>query len=206
MKNVILTVAAVFAFGFANAQDKKESTGEGFAKGDVFVSGSVGFASEKTGEFKTNGFDFSPKAAYFVSENIAVGISLGIKSVKISEGSDDAKNSTMSAGAFARYYTTPASKFSFFGQLGFNYNSYDSEYYVDNSGNLALGDSKGNGFDVMLSPGVNYFVSNNFALEASFGALGYETTKPDYSGAEATNTFGLNVDMSTIKLGLVYKF
>ena len=44
MKKIILTVAAVFALTFANAQDKKEGS-EGFAKGDLYLSGTVGFSN-----------------------------------------------------------------------------------------------------------------------------------------------------------------
>ena len=55
MKKIFLTVAAVFAFGFANAQEA--TTDGGFAKGDVFVTGGFGFSSEKTGDLKTNGFE-----------------------------------------------------------------------------------------------------------------------------------------------------
>jgi hypothetical protein len=205
MKRVILTAVAVFAFGFANAQETKEATGEGFSKGDVFISGSAGFSSSKTGDFKANGFDFSPKVAYFVSQNIAVGVSLGVNSIKLSEGAEDLKNNTFSAGAFGRYYFTPAAKFSLFGQLGVNFNNYDSEFQLDPAG-ITLGELKGNGFDVALAPGVSYFIANHFALEATFGMLGYETTKPDTEGAESTDSFVLNLDMATLKLGLLYKF
>ena len=45
MKKIILTVAAVFAFGFANAQDKKEDSGAGFSNGDAYISGSFGINS-----------------------------------------------------------------------------------------------------------------------------------------------------------------
>lgn len=74
MKKVILSVAAVFAFGFASAQ---ETTEGGFSKGDLFISGAVGFGSEKTGDLKTNDFIVAPKAGYFVTNNIAVGLAVG---------------------------------------------------------------------------------------------------------------------------------
>lgn len=61
MKKVILTVAAIFAFGFANAQ---ETTEGGFANGDVFITGAVGFGSSKTGEAKTNSFEVSPSVGF----------------------------------------------------------------------------------------------------------------------------------------------
>ena len=65
MKKLLLSAVAVFAFTFANAQD-----GEGFSKGDVFISGSVGFNSSKQGDAKSNEFSFSPAAGYFLTENI----------------------------------------------------------------------------------------------------------------------------------------
>ncbi|MEZ0005705.1 hypothetical protein ABH942_001062 [Flavobacterium sp. 28YEA47A] len=200
MKKIVLTVAAVFAFGFANAQ---EETSEGFKKGDTFISGAVSFGSTKTGDFKTSDFEIAPSAGYFVTENIAVGVSVGYLTSKVDVGAADAKNSTFSVGAFGRYYFTPASKFSIFGQLGVNYMSYDNEFNPETG---APGEFKGNGFGVKVAPGVSYFLAKNFALEASFGVLGFETTKPDADGAEKTNSFDFGLDMRDIRLGLVYKF
>lgn len=200
MKKIVLTVAAVFAFGFANAQ---EETSEGFKKGDTFISGAVSFGSTKTGDFKTSDFEIAPSAGYFVTENIAVGVSVGYLSSKVDVGTADVKNSTFTVGAFGRYYFTPASKFSIFGQLGVNYMSYDNEFDPETQ---TVGEFKGNGFGVKLAPGVSYFLTKNFALEASFGVLGFESTKPDADGAEKTNSFDFGLDTRDIKLGLVYKF
>jgi len=204
MKKIILSAAALFVFGFASAQDATTTGGgdaKGFANGDIFMSGSIGFSSAKTGDFKTNSFTVAPKVGFFVSENIAIGGALGYTSSKVDDGvGEDAENNTLSVGAFGRYYTTPASDFSFFAELGFNYNSTTSN---DGTGGE---DFKVNGFDVALSPGVSYFISSNFALEASIGALSYETSKPDFDGAEDTNTFGLNLNLTDVMVGLVYKF
>lgn len=200
MKKIVLTVAAVFAFGFANAQ---EETTEGFKKGDAFISGAVGFGSTKTGDFKTSEFEIAPSVGYFVTENIALGVAFGYGSSKIDNGTADAKNSTLSVGAFGRYYFTPASKFSIFGQLGVNYMSYDDEFNLE-AGTLA--DSKGNGFGVAVAPGVSYFLAKNFAIEATFGILSYETLNPDEDGVDSTNGFNFGLDMRDIRLGLVYKF
>lgn len=202
MKKVILSVAAIFAFGFANAQ---ETVSEGFTKGDVFINGAIGFGSTKTGDFKTSDFVVAPKAGYFVTENIAVGIALGYESSKV-ELVDDLTNNTFSIGAFGRYYFTPASKFSIFGELGLNYNNYDNEFGTDNDGLLVPAAGKGDGFGVSVAPGVSYFIAKNFALEASFGILGYNSTKPDFDGAEKTNSFDFGLDTRDIRLGLVYKF
>jgi outer membrane protein W len=207
MKKIILSAAALLVFGFANAQDKAESNGgKGFSNGDVFVTGSVGYSSETTGDVKSNSFTVSPAVGFFVTENIAIGGMIGYES---STGDQDisgegdffeVKTNTFSIGAFGRYYATPASDFSFFGELGLAYATSKSE-----ASDLDI-ESKANGFGVAVSPGVSYFISSNFALEATIGALSYSSMKPDFDGAEATNNFDLNLDLTNVTFGLVYKF
>lgn len=201
MKKLLFSAAAVFAFTFANAQETT-STG-GFSTGDVFISGSIGFGSEKTGDFKTNEFNFSPRAAYFVSDNISLGLALGYNNTKQDEdfgfGTTEVKTNTFEIGAFGRYYFMPASQFSLFTQLGVNYGTTKSEAEGEEF-------NKANGFNVEFAPGISYFISDHFALEATFGVLGYTTVKPDADDADSTNTFEFGLDMSDINFGLLYKF
>lgn len=203
MKKIILTAAAIFAFGFANAQDATTTPAKGFSNGDAFISGSVGFSSTKTGDFKSNSFTISPKAGFFVSDNIAVGAQIGYTSSTQDDfnGFDvvEVKTNEFSVGAFARYYATPASDFSLFGELGVNYNTAKTEIEGTEVG-------KNNGFEIAVRPGISYFISSNFALEATIGALSYETSKPDADGAESTDTFGLNINLTDVNIGIVYKF
>lgn len=200
MKKVILSVAALFAFGIASAQEVKETAGgKGFAKEDLFISGTVGFSSQTTGDFKTNTFTIAPSVGLFVTDNIAIGARVGYMNSKVeSPLVSDVTTSALMVGAFGRYYATPSSDFSFFGELAANYASAK----VENGS----GTGKANGFNIALAPGVSYFISNNFALEASIGVLSYDTVKPDYNGAESTDTFNLNLNLDNVNLGLVYKF
>ncbi|KAF2518521.1 porin family protein [Flavobacterium salilacus subsp. salilacus] len=202
MKKLLLSAAAVFAFAYANAQEETTSTG-GFSTGDVFISGSVGFGSEKTGDFKATEFNFSPRAGYFVSDNIALGLALGYNNTKQDEefgfGTAEVTTNTFEIGAFGRYYFMPASQFSLFTQLGVNYGTTKSE--IDNEEF-----NKANGFNVEFAPGISYFISEHFALEATFGVLSYTTVEPDEDDADSTNTFQLGLNMSDINFGLIYKF
>jgi opacity protein-like surface antigen len=193
MKKLVLSAVAVFAFTFANAQ---EGEGAGFSKGDVFISGSVGFDSAKQGDAKSNEFTFSPAAGYFLTENIAAGVRLNIVS-----GEDTAETTYSEFGAdvFGRYYFTPASKFSVFGELAVGFGNEKRETVT----NI---ETKYTSFGVNAGVGVNYFLSDNFAIEAGWAGLGYNSRKLDADGADARNSFGLAVDMSSINLGLVYKF
>jgi outer membrane protein len=203
MKKVLFTAVAVLGFTFANAQDETSSTG-GFSQGDVFVSGSFGFGSDKaydmdSGDLVTNsGYSFSPKVGYFLSENIAIGGKLGFGSSKAEiEGvSGEFKVNELTVGAFGRYYFTPSNQFSLFGDLGVDYMStnYDSM------------DLKRSGVAAGLGLGMNYFVSSNFSIEAGLGLLNYSSMKFDFDGAENESSFGLGADLTSISLGVNYKF
>ena len=202
MKKIILSVAAVFAFGFANAQEEvKETKNGGFAKGDVFISGAFSIDSDKTGDAKETMFEIAPKAGFFVTENIAIGAKVGYKSEKAENaaGVETMDESTLSLGAFGRYYITPANQFSVFGQLGFDYSSVED--------NLAVADSKTNEIGLGLGLGLSYFVSNNFAIEATWGGLNYTTNdNGGADGVDSTDSINLSVDMRSIGFGLLYKF
>ena len=198
MKKVILTVAAIFAFGFANAQ---ETTEGGFANGDVFISGAVGFGSQKQDDAKTSSFEVAPSVGFFVTPNIALGGRLGFISTKDETTPIEAKSNEFSIGVFGRYYVTPASKFSLFGELSADYRTRKTEVDVPGSE-----DVKYNGFGVQVAPGVSYFIAKNFALEATWGVLGYTSDKLDEDNAEAVNSFNFGLDLRDINLGLIYKF
>jgi len=208
MKKLVLSLCALFAFGLANAQES--ATTDGFKKGDTFISGAVGFRTEKKGENdKYNQYNISPRAAYFVTNNIALGVSLNYSHRKI-DGSFDTgtniqKDNSLSAGVFGRYYFTPASKFSFFAQLGADYVTTKSTL---RGYNYSI-DYKTNGVSINFAPAISYFVSDHFALEALFGVLSYSSTKPNNDEVvkgPSTNTFNADLNLGNINLGLVYKF
>ena len=198
----LLIVGAVALFASMNAQ---ETETVGFAKGNTFITGAVGFNSETEGDYKNNTFTVAPSVGYFVSPNIAVGARVGFtsgkESDKIATVTVEEKSNLFTAGLFGRYYWMPASRFSIFAELGADYSnsSFDSGVAGDEK-------DKANGFGIEIAPGISYFLNNHFALEAKWGALGYSSVKPDVDGATATNRFGFGVNLSDINLGLVYKF
>ncbi|WP_336070945.1 MULTISPECIES: outer membrane beta-barrel protein [unclassified Mesoflavibacter] len=190
----LLFAAAFAVLGFtANAQEEQTF---GFAKGDLFISGSVTFSNESTGDVKDNAFEVAPKVGYFLSENIALGAKVGYTTSKIDNGTADANNNAFAVGVFGRYYFTPASKFSLFGELAADYMSYDNEYPTV---------VEGDGFGANLGAGLNYFVSSNFSIEAGVGVLGFNSTKAD-GADDATNTFSVGGDWTNVTFGVNYKF
>jgi opacity protein-like surface antigen len=197
MKKVLLSALAVFAFTFANAQEENKGNG-GFASGDIFVSGGFGFGSAKFGEAKASQLTFSPAVGYFVADNIALGARLDIMSGKEEFGGAENKMSGFGAEVFGRYYWTPASQFSVFGEAAVGFGSTKNEF-------AGGGESKVSNFGINLGVGVSYFLNSNWAIEAGWAGLGYNSSKED-GADESLNTFGLGIDLSAINFGLVYKF
>ena len=198
MKKLLLSALAVCAFTFSNAQETETTTETaGFTKGDMMISGSVGFGVSSTGDSKGSSFEIAPKFGFFVSDNIAVGAKIGFESMKADNGTIDTQDDqNLTLGAFGRYYMTPASKFSVFAELGLDYTNVDNK----------LADAKSSMVSAMVGPGISYFVSDAFALEASWGMLGFSTDDNGGDGADATTNFGLNLDTRDLAIGLVYKF
>lgn len=191
----MLTALAVVSFMFANAQDG--STSEGFANGDVFISGAVGYNSTSTGDVKNNTFTISPRVGYFVSENIAIGARIGYQSNTQESGATELDTNLFNAGAFGRYYFSPTNKFSIFGEFGLDYLSTKTDNGTT--------DTTADGFSLGGGPGLSYFISNNFALETFWGALRYTSVKPE-GADDSNNNFNFGADLDNITLGLVYKF
>ncbi|WP_291134574.1 outer membrane beta-barrel protein [Flavobacterium sp. UBA7663] len=197
MKKVLLSAVALLAFGFANAQEEKAN--EGFAKGDVFVTGAFTLGSEKTGDVKSSSFEIAPQVGYFLTENIAIGGKLGYKADKAENaGGDTQDDAGFTVGAFGRYYFTPASKFSLFAQLGLDYSSMEDKLATDyTEAELGLG----------LGAGLNYFVSSNFSIEAGVAVLGYSSNdNGGGSGVDKTNNFSFGGDWRAVTFGVNYKF
>lgn len=197
MKKIITClVATLCAIGFSQAQEDSENLG--FSKGDTFVSGAVGFGSQSDGDFESSSFEFSPSLGYFLGDHFALGIQLGFTtSTESRPFESDLDSNELNVGVFGRYYATPSNKFSLFAQLGVGYLSSNLE-----QGSFSR---DGNGLEVSLNPGFSYFVSENFALEASVAVLNYATFKIDEAD-DSANAFNFGIDMSDVNLGVVYKF
>lgn len=202
MKKIILSVAAVFAFGFANAQDSNAGAA-GLAKGDLYLSGTINYSTEKTGDFKTDTFTVAPGLGYMLTENIAFEGALGYVSGTSNElagGSIvEVKNSGFGINAGVKYFWTPASNFSL--SLGGNISYASVKTEVDAFG----ADYTSKIIGVNAPVGLHYFVSNNIALTSTWGGLGFTSNDNGGNGAEKTNAFELGLDLSAITFGMIYK-
>ena len=192
---------------FANAQEE-EKKGFGFAQGDVMVEGNLGFGStnDKNTETKTSNFDFNPKAGYFVSDKFAVGVELMVGSNKTEvAGTETDKGSNFNAGVFGRYYFLDlGERFKTYAEAGLGMTSEKD--------GIGAGEVKTNGFGFGVDLGINYFITDSFAI--NFGldnVLGYNTSKVDTDGAKAESEFNFSAGefnnfFDTARFGLTWKF
>src|SRR5690606_23060383 len=202
MKKLILSAIAVFALSFAHAQEEESTFG--FGEGNIFVEGNIGFNSTKEGDDKSSKFTFAPKAGYFISDDLAVGLDLGFGSNKTEEaGTETVKTSTVGFGAFARYYFLElGERFKTYGEFGLDYKTENNKKT----------DVKTNTFRARATLGINYFVTENFAINFALAdILSYTSAKEDVDGAKAENKFGFEVGQfnnffTTAQFGLTYKF
>ncbi len=202
MKKLILSAVAVFALSFANAQEGEPTFG--FSEGNIIIEGNIGFGStnDKNTETKTNSFNFSPKAGYFISDDLAIGIKLDYRSDKEEmAGNETDKNSEFGIGAFGRYY---------FLDLGARFKTYAELGLEFNSGKTGVGEFKYSGVGVGAGVGINYFVTENFAINfALTDILSYQSNK--YKDGEAVTEFNGNINVfdnffTTAQFGLTFKF
>lgn len=208
MKKVILSAMAVFALSFANAQEGEPVFG--FSKGNIIVEGNIGFNSknDKNTDVKESSFNFSPKAGYFISDDLAIGIELTLGTAKEEVvGGAETKDNIFGARAFARYYFLElGQRFKAYGEFGLGFASYKSEQKAGGFSNEA----KVSGFGAGLGLGMNYFITENFAI--NFGLsdiLSYVSVTPD--GGKAISEFNGNINVfdnffTTAQFGLTYKF
>ena len=207
MKKIILTAAAVFALSFANAQDKKEG-GAGLASGNIVLTADANYTSISAGDAKASTFGIAPGVGYMMSDNLMILGSIGISSGTADTAGDDLKISGLGLNAGVRYFFTPADKFSVSlgGQLGYGSTSSNLDYVEADGTPVLFADSvKTTTVSLNVPLGLHYFMNDNFAISATWGGLGYSSSKEDTDGAEATNTLGLNLNMSSVNFGLLYK-
>ncbi|WP_033564213.1 outer membrane beta-barrel protein [Sphingobacterium sp. SYP-B4668] len=212
MKKILLTIVAVA--GLTVASKAQEF---GFGKGNFIVEGNFTSSNtnDKATKEKTSAFIFNPKAGYFVTDKIAVGVQLGFGQGKETTYVADVKNvatdKAFTVGAFGRYY---------FLEVGSRFKTYTEvgvAYANEKIGEIKVGDNttdatKFNGFGANAGIGANFFLTEKIAVNFAFAdVISYGSRKADLDGAKATTAFNTNVNVfnnffDTAKFGLTFKF
>ncbi len=204
MKRIILTVAAVFAIGFANAQENESYS---WKEGNMFAEGSFSFRS---GDVEDS-WSFNPKIGWMRDDKIAYGGFLAFS------GSDNnaLEENKYGIGAFARYYFLSLGgkkEFQAYGEIGLGYTSVKANGEYDNAGVfIPYGDDRTKGeMNLNIDLGMNYFVTKNWAATFELANIvSYNNSNPE----SGDNSSDLNISVNLFnnifaqpKFGLLYRW
>jgi hypothetical protein len=160
---------------------------------------------------------------YFLSNNFIIGGIAGFgksmqfqNNIYISGDNSSRKITTQnfSSGVFARYnHMIKESQFGLFFQLNntYTWGRIDGEYTYTSinfplSGYVDL--KKYRAYDVVLTPGLMYFINNKLSIETSIGNLSYNSSvtkdRPLELSVEKTSRFNTDFSMATVYFGLTF--
>lgn len=194
--------------------------------GTKLLTGSIGYSSQKDENDavinqstvnKTQQFDFSPSAGYFVAENLVVGVQTGaflrkseLTSTDNASGrksTNEFKERTLSSGVFVRYYRFIGEKVALYGQLGGGYqNLYSSSSLAAGPPSSSFSRRK-EGFYANLLPGIVFFPTNKLGLELTLSGLRYNRlTKRIENGSQnieiTESNFSSGFALENLNLGI----
>ncbi|MFY7813778.1 MAG: outer membrane beta-barrel protein [Chryseobacterium taeanense] len=219
MKKILLATAVSF-FGLSSAQIKT---------GTVYLSGQVGYSQEKDNntDSKDQNFTAVPTVGIFIAPNLAIGTGIGyigsrsdhkditnVGGTGIETVQTIIKANAFTAKPFIRKYWTLSDKLYIFGQLevpieigkrtaDLQLNYFDiNGYTYYQSMNI---EQKYTSFGVNVKPGLDYFISKNWTIEATIGEFGYKNTKIKDQD-KGTDTFNFGLNLSSVMFGVKYVF
>lgn len=199
MKKIILTLVAVFAFVFANAQDVP--AGNGFSKGDKFVEGSLFIRS---GDAVQDSWSFNPSMGYMLDDKWAVGGRLNFGGGDLMN--NNGKYSNIGITAFARYYflTLGESKsFNAYGEFGLGYTSKTNDPNVGSK-------TTDGALNANIDLGMNYFFTSHWAVTFELAnILSYNSYNPE--NADSSSDLEVNINLyknifAQPTFGVLYKW
>lgn len=214
MKNKLVFAALLCIFSFkVNAQTEK---------GKMMLGGYASintYKSESQDIQKSNYFNTSLRTAYFIKDNLAIGLGLLYYRMKNTQ-SDPANlnplstqiNNSYGLSPFVRYYFNINEKFKIFNELAINgsigKSKYDNESYPGVSN-----DNKFKQFGLNIQSGLAFFPVKKIAIEFSFPMLNYRKTFNEEKYQENPNVFKTNpeefqigIDSFKPTIGINYHF
>ena len=165
-----------------------------------------------------------PTAGYFVTTNLAVGLGVGYKSAvtKYKVGNAAISNvmeikdtdNAFVVAPFVRKYWTLSDKLYIFGQLQVPLEFGQEKLDFNSEGNggdpiLSAPFTQKNNYTnigVNIKPGLDYFITKNWSIEATIGEFGYNTYKRDIDGARRADDYKFGISLTSVTFGVKYVF
>jgi outer membrane protein len=192
-------------------------------KGNILVGGSVSFSTTSNDQegitsdyhYKNTQFGVDPRAGYFLSDRGVAGLGLGFfashYTADNASSAQENKGNDFSISPFYRFYFPLGDKIALFvhssASLGFSKVKIAIEEDNTEDENYT---SKGTSYSVGVNTGLNYFLSEKWALEATFGSIRYNAAKTDrndqyYTESEFKSSgLQFNLGIESFSFGLKY--
>ena len=208
MKKLILTASLLILGANAFGQDNDNGVS---LDGRWFIMGQAGFNTSDKGHNQT--YAIVPQVGNFVSSDVALGLGIGYQGSKLETvNSNDnvigtEKGNLFLVKPFARKYWGVAKNLFIFGELAvpLGFGKVTNEQNLGNS--TFSTEAKYTNIGVQVAPGLDYYLSDNWSLEATFGLLGWNSVKPKDGDASNSFNFGLNSGVDNgVKIGIKYTF
>ncbi len=211
MKKYLFITITLFTITSAYSQtDSTKTNNSQTAKGKKFIGGMLNnltwkHTSTSNGNINQLGLQIVPDFGYFIKDDFAIGANLNIGIYNTHSNNLDINSTSYGIGGFARYYKKITDKFLFFANAGVSY-AYGTGRWGSSNINEQV---RSNTLSFAISPGLVYFISPKFGLEASFGNLHYTHTSSEnitLAQKRQSSDFGPSFNLATFFFGLNYYF
>jgi outer membrane protein len=178
-------------------------------KGSKMLGGSVSYESYTNDngtnpDYKRHSFYFDPTAGYFIADNVALGLTLGLGTSGSSQDQNDWKYFGFNVGPMFRWYkATSNEKFYFFvhGAVGLGKSNQES----DNG--FTVTEFSTTWFNANVYPGFAYFFNEHWSAELAVRGIAFSREEYDNDSEENVSTkFTFGVESFTPSLGLRFYF
>ncbi|GAB3575047.1 hypothetical protein [Hymenobacter daeguensis] len=203
-----------------NTSSSYYSTGSG--------AGRIGYTTEAT----NSQFGTAVLPAYFVADNLAIGLNLGVNTTSSTQKTtytnntgfpsptslpDLDPNKSVRLGAFVQYYKFISEQFALIGTLGGGYQHSKSYAYSSTGSSMPVATTfTGNGYYADLTPGIAFFPIPKVGISASMGALAFSHSSnkfPETAGStppdnyeNSSSSFGAAFGFDHLSFGGTYYF
>ena len=184
----------------------------------VYVGGNVSFSATAIDQTvdntttevgRTTSFSILPEAGYFLADDLSVGGKVGISLQRqnTNPGGDDNISSLLRfhISPYVRKYFSLGDKLYLYGEGGVSFATGTEKNTV--GGTTSDGPTVTD-FSVAIAPGMEYKVSDRFAVNMDLGGLGYTIHKTTSSGNPETITkdkrFYFNAGFDNLSFGVKY--
>lgn len=168
-------------------------------KGAVQFGGSANWNTTDSGPLQVILLDIQPNAGYFISDRTSLGLLLGYNSTNrdtfINNNIAELTDNLFQYGVYARFHKSLNEKLYLYLQPSIRFGSGEIEFFPNQSTDIDQ-------TDLGLTPGLTYFLSENWALEMRLGSIVYSSVNTSNTSSFERDQFAINLGLSNVGIGM----